>query len=129
MRMRTVPVVAGLVLALAVAGCGGSATPSPATPAPTSAPSASPAGDTTTLEVAIAGFAYSPAELSVGAGLQVTWTNKDSATHTVTLDDGSSDSGRMSQGSTFTLALPTAGSYAYHCAIHPAMTGVITVTP
>jgi len=26
-------------------------------------------------------------------------------------------------------AFPTAGTFAYHCAIHPSMTGTVVVTP
>jgi plastocyanin len=112
-------------LVLAVAACSGSATPVPAAtaaaPAATSAPAA--AGDTVT----IANFSFQPATITVPVGTTVTWTNDDSASHTVTADDGSFTSESLGQGATFTRAFPAAGTFAYHCRIHPSMTAVVTV--
>jgi plastocyanin len=119
-----------LVLMLSLAACGGGG--SAGTEAPSAAPSASAdtgGGGAGASDVAIAGFAFVPADISVSAGTTVTWTNNDSAPHTVTLDDGSADSGNMAQGSTFSLAFDTAGTFAYYCAIHASMTGTVTVTP
>ena len=56
------------------------------------------------------------------------WVNRDGVTHTVTFDDGV-DSGRMSGGSTYTRGFPAAGTFPYHCSIHPTMSGTVTVTP
>jgi plastocyanin len=75
----------------------------------------------------IVDFAFAPAELTVPVGTTVTWTNQDSAPHTVTADDGAFDSGRMDQGATFSFTFDTAGTYAYHCDFHPNMTATITV--
>jgi len=78
--------------------------------------------------VDIKGFAFSPASLEVAAGTTVTWTNSDSATHTVTADDGSFDSGDLANGATFSFTFDTAGTFTYHCNIHPNMTATIVVT-
>jgi plastocyanin len=124
-----------LVLALAVAACGssgsGSSTPAPVTSAPSVPPAESmsaapaPAGDEGAVQ--IADFAFAPGSITVAAGSTVTWTNGDSAGHTVTADDGAFDSGTIANGATFTQAFPDAGSFAYHCTIHPAMTATVVV--
>jgi plastocyanin len=72
-------------------------------------------------------FAFTPVELRVAAGTEITWTNRDPAPHTITADDGSFDSGEIAPGETFSIALEAGGSLAYACRIHPTMTGTITV--
>jgi plastocyanin len=55
----------------------------------------------------------------------VTWTNNDSVAHTVTGTDFASS--QLAPGSTFSHKFTTAGSFDYHCSIHPSMTGNVTV--
>ena len=125
--------VLAVALSLALAACGGSgaATAAPATSAPSApaaeSPSAAPAGGGGDDAVQIADFAFAPASITVAAGSSVTWTNGDSAGHTVTADDGGFDSGTIANGTSFTQAFPDAGTFAYHCAIHPAMTATVVV--
>jgi plastocyanin len=58
----------------------------------------------------------------------VTWTNLDSmAPHTVTADDGSWGSGTLGQGATYSHVFTSPGTYTYHCAVHPYMTGTVVV--
>ena len=71
--------------------------------------------------------AYAPNPISVGVGGSVTWTNNDTITHTATGNDGSWNSGNIAPGATFTKSFPTAGSYAYHCTLHPGMVGTVVV--
>jgi len=78
--------------------------------------------------VSIVDFAFQPGSVEVAAGGTVTWTNTGQATHTVTADDGTFDSGQLAPGSSFSQTFDTAGTFTYHCAIHPQMTGTITVT-
>lgn len=80
-------------------------------------------------KVEIAGFAFAPAEVSVAAGTKVEWTNTDPAVHTVTAKDGGFGSEQLQQGDTFSTTFTDAGTYAYFCAIHPAMEGTVTVKP
>jgi plastocyanin len=87
---------------------------------------------TTTLAAAtfgidIQGFAFSPSSLTIGVGDRVVWTNNDAAPHTVTADDGSFTSPDMPTGGTFSYRFTHAGTYSYHCSIHPSMKGTITV--
>ena len=61
----------------------------------------------------------------------VTWTNVDTTPgngHTVTSSGrGPLKSQSLSQGETFSYTFATAGTYPYYCAIHPDMTGTVTV--
>jgi plastocyanin len=97
-------------------------TPSPATTQPAAgAPGA-------TAAVVLQNFAFSPATLTVSAGTTVTWTNKDSATHTVTSTQGNVlNSPNMPQGSTFSFTFNQKGTFDYHCSIHQSMTGQVIV--
>ena len=99
-----------------------------ASPAPILAtPCASSAPATAGTSVSIQDFSFQPATLSVPVGASVTWTNNDTTSHTVTADDGSFDSGPVAPGMTFTQVFATAGTFTYHCKIHPSMTASITV--
>ena len=130
-----VPVLAVLAFAVLSAGCaagGGqpteAPTPSPNVPTPRPVqptPGATGGGGT---EVSIANFAYNPATIQVQAGDPVTWTNDDSAPHTVTFADGP-DSGNLNPGATFEHAFEAGGEYEYVCQIHPAMRGKVSVSP
>ena len=88
-------------------------------------PGAADAGGGAAVE--IADFAFSPEELTVDAGTAVTWTNADGPPHTATADDGSFDSGRLEPGDSYSETFDEPGTYAYHCEIHPRMTGTIVV--
>jgi hypothetical protein len=57
----------------------------------------------------------------------VTWTNGDGVGHTATADGGSFDTGTIGGGGSDSVTFSTAGTFAYHCTIHPAMTGTISV--
>ena len=70
-------------------------------------------------------FAFSPSELTVSAGTEVTFQNDDSTTHTFTGDGF--ESGNVSPGNSFKFTFNTAGTFNYHCSIHPMMTGKIIV--
>jgi plastocyanin len=106
-----------------------SMTMSPATsPSGQSTTSASPAAATNA--VTIQNFAFSPATLAVKTGTTVTWTNRDSANHTVTENDSQPgpSSGSLSNGQTYSYTFSKAGTYKYFCSIHPNMTATVTVT-
>jgi plastocyanin len=113
------------VVALTLGACSGSSTTPPASapPAAASAGAATSAG-----AVAIQDFAFAPASITVAVGTTVTWTNHDTTAHTVTLDDGSATSDDIAAGSTYQHTFSAAGTFTYHCKIHPTMTGTITVT-
>lgn len=83
-----------------------------------------------TNSVTIQNYAFSPADITVKAGTTVTWTNKDSVAHTVTETDGQTgpNSGDVNPNGSYTFTFAKAGTYHYHCSIHPEMVGTVTVT-
>jgi amicyanin len=86
---------------------------------------------TSTNAVTIQSFAFSPASITVKVGDSVTWTNQDSVAHTVTADDGVTggpNSQLIEKGKTYSFTFAKAGTYTYHCSVHPSMKGTVTVT-
>ena len=77
--------------------------------------------------VDIAGFAFSPGSVTVAVGDTVTWANADAQNHTATADDGSWDTGTISSSTPKSVTFATAGTFAYHCRIHPTMTATVVV--
>ncbi len=89
--------------------------------------SMAPAAPAAANSVSIVNMSFSPASLTVVAGSTVTWTNNDNMTHTVTSDAMGFDSGNLPMGGKFSQMFSTAGTYTYHCTIHPNMKGTIIV--
>ena len=115
--MRTPIFLASLLL---VAACGGSGY------------STSPGNTTTTPQVTtavnIAGIAFGPAAIQVSPSAVVTWTNSDNINHNVTFSSAAIGATANFATGSKTLAMPAAtGTYAYHCTIHPSMTGTVEV--
>jgi plastocyanin len=73
-------------------------------------------------------MAFNPASLIVTAGTTVKWTNKDGIIHNVTSNTGVFSSGSIPDNGTFSYTFSTAGTYQYHCTIHPSMTATVVVT-
>jgi plastocyanin len=113
--LSCVLIIAGL---LATVSCGSSYQ----TPTPTSTST-----QTQGNAVSIQNMAFSPATITVSVGTTVTWTNNDATIHTVTSNTGLFESGQLSKGSHFSHTFSTAGTFAYHCSIHPEMTGTVKV--
>jgi plastocyanin len=90
------------------------------------APSAGAQGKTMT--VSIKNFAFNPPNATVSAGTTVTWVNNDQGPHTATANDGTFDSGTLQPGQSYSFTFDKAGTYAYHCNIHPYMTATVTVS-
>ncbi len=95
-----------------------------------SAPAAS-ADSASTATVNIKGFAFGPATLTVAKGTKVTFTNNDTATHTVTSGANRAKDGKFDQqitgGAETTVSFDTPGTYEYFCTIHSSMKGTVTV--
>ena len=60
-------------------------------------------------------------------GDKVTWTNQDAASHTATGSSSGFDTGTISTGRSKSITFNAVGTYAYHCTIHPTMTGTVVV--
>lgn len=71
---------------------------------------------------------FNPGSISVPMGTIVTWINQDGQGHTVTMP-GVFDSGPIPpNGGRWSWVASVAGTFTYHCLIHPGMNGTITVT-
>ncbi len=77
--------------------------------------------------VEIKNYAFLPASLTVPLGTTVSWSNRDDDPHTVTSSEKAFASPGLDAGEAFSYTFSTPGTYAYHCALHPHMTGVIIV--
>src|SRR2546423_10466312 len=74
-------------------------------------------------------WCFSPNPIQITVGSTVTWTNATGPTHTATSDTGAWTTGNIASGGTSAaVAFPTAGTFPYHCAIHPTMTGTVIVS-
>ena len=112
----------GLAGAIAItAACGSAAAP---------AATASPAPKAADVAIDVQAFKF-PANTDVAKGTKVTWTNKDTAAHTVTSGtrpskDGKFD-GPLAAAGAFSFTFADAGTYAYYCSLHSSMNATITV--
>jgi plastocyanin len=113
-----------LILACLAAGC--SSYQAPATPAAVTTQVPSGGGST----VNIKDFAFNPNTRMVKTGTTVTWVNLDTPPHQIASDPGSPvafSSGSLSTGASYQFTFSQPGTFAYHCSIHPKMTGTIVV--
>ncbi|MEA2606765.1 MAG: hypothetical protein QOI00_1522 [Chloroflexota bacterium] len=152
MHRSALPFLA-IVATVALAACGGAATPIPASsaaaqpsvaasvpatsaaasqaaagsPAGAAACAVAPAGATATVNVSIKNFSFSPQPVQAKVGDTVAWKNDDSASHSATMDDNSCDTDAISPGSAAMLVFTAPGTYTYHCKIHPSQMKGFTV--
>jgi plastocyanin len=98
---------------------------------PTGSGGGAPAAPVAGNAVAIQNFAFAPAALVVKVGTTVTWTNRDTDSHTVTSQNNSGPlaSTALSTGQSYSYTFTKPGRYDYLCTIHPFMTATVTVTP
>src|SRR5215831_13923047 len=129
LSLRLVVVSGVLILAAACSGNYSSATPTSASsPAPSPATPPASVGPSSSVSIPVGAAvlgaaAFAPDALTVDAGTTVTWTNTDSVAHTSTSDASGWDSGIVAPGGQFSRSFQTAGTFTYHCAIHPGMVG------
>lgn len=120
--MRRLTISALLVaLFLGVAGCrqesGGDVTPD------STAPPVVAEG-----EVLVKSVAFTPNEVRTTVGKPVTWKFDDGGLeHTVTADDTSFASGRMSSG-TYARTFSAPATVNYHCEVHARMRGTVIIS-
>ena len=91
----------------------------------TSAPAVSISGQT--YPVVIESFKFMPTDLQVKAGDTVEWTNKDSAEHTLTFENGNFDQ-KLPAGGKAIFTFNEKGEFRYFCSFHPEMQGVVVVS-
>jgi plastocyanin len=144
-RLALLPTVAAL-LTLAACSSSGATSPaataagggaSPAAGSPAAAASGggggalacatADAGATAAATVTIKDFKFSPQPVQAKVGDVIAWSNQDSAPHSATMDDGSCDTKTIDPGKTVALTFTAAGTYTYHCSVHPATMKDFTV--
>ena len=82
-----------------------------------------------TVPATIKGYAFNPSAITVATGDTVTWTNGDTAPHTVTsIGGGPLNSPNLQQGDSWSFTFTKPGTYPFYCAVHPDMKGTVTVT-
>jgi plastocyanin len=109
MEMRSLVLIAVSALTLVVAGA------------------ARPAA-TATKAVTITATAFKPASITIKTGDAIKWTNKDTKAHQVVANNGAFASPTIAAGRTWTRTFNTAGTFKYHDALHPALTGKVVVS-
>jgi plastocyanin len=106
--MRTLVFAAAAVLALAVTG-------------------ASQPAATATKGVAIKATGFSPATVTIATTDAVRWTNRDTKNHQIVANNGSFASPVIAPGKTYRHVFNAAGTFRYHDALHPSLTGKVVV--
>jgi len=86
-----------------------------------------------TTNVTIQDFSFTPDNVTISANGIVMWTNNETSVHTVAsgttpTPDDIFDSGNLGTGATVCVRFLGIGTAQYFCAIHPTMTGSVTVT-
>lgn len=107
--MRIAVLSAVAVLALAVTG-------------------ASQPASTATKAVKITATAFTPANVTIKTGDAVRWTNSDTKNHQVVANNGAFASPTIAPGKSYTHVFNTAGTFRYHDALHPSLTGKVVVS-
>ena len=135
-RSGLIPIVALLALlagVLAASACGGDSdnksTPVPVATSPAGTPKSTSAATAPAAEgasVVMKNFAFDPKTVTLKVGQTVTWTNQDSATHTVE-GDGGIHSDDLSKGKSYSKTFDSEGTFNYVCSIHPSMKGQVIV--
>jgi plastocyanin len=106
------------VLALGAAACGSS---SPSAPTVAADVTISMVGDRGSQS-----FAPNPTTMRVGQ--TVAWKNNDTTAHDATQDASRFQTGIVTGGATSApIAMTAAGTFTYHCTIHPGMVGSLIV--
>jgi plastocyanin len=80
------------------------------------------------VEIRIDNFSFGPASVTVPAGTEITWVNRDDIPHTVVSEDKSTfKSHPLDTDEKFTFKFDKPGTYTYFCSIHPKMTAKVVV--
>ncbi len=77
--------------------------------------------------MAISGYAYHPATITVAVGTRVTFSNHDQTAHTATSTMPAFDTGTVKGGQSAAVVLRKPGVYSYYCQFHAFMRGTIVV--
>ena len=117
--MRSARIRLGVAVLVLVLAAGGDLSASARERGSQRAPSTGGVRVAATAKVKIVDFAFRPTTLSISKGTRVTWTNRGAVAHTSTSNTGKWDSGTLAPSATFSRTFRTAGTFKYHCSIHP----------
>jgi plastocyanin len=85
------------------------------------------AGTAADVNATVSGNTWGPVSAAVGD--VITWTNADAVPHKVALDDGSCTmTNNITGDAPQSLVFNQAGSYPFHCTVHPSMKGTIAIS-
>jgi plastocyanin len=116
--MSTRLLIFASALALIGSACGSS---SPSAPTVAADVTISIVGDRTTQS-------FSPNPTTMRVGQTVAWMNNDTTAHDATQDASRFATGTLNAGATSApVTMSTAGTFTYHCTIHPGMVGTLVV--
>jgi plastocyanin len=80
--------------------------------------------------VSIDNFTFTPQTLTVKAGTEVTWTNRDDIPHGIASENNAfAKSKALDTDDSYSFTFAAPGTYKYFCYVHPHMTGTIVVEP
>ncbi len=83
-----------------------------------------------TLTIDISGFAFRPDVVFITAGDTVTWTNRDTAQHSIVFLTGLGQTENFGLGQSSSLRFIAPGTFKYICGLHgQSMSGTIVVNP
>ncbi len=121
--------LAAVALSAILAGCGSSSSSSSTSSAASKATSSSAAtpASGTKVSIAIANYAFKPADITVKAGTKLTFTNHDATAHTATTRSAGFDTGTLKPGASATVTVGKPGIYSYYCQFHAFMVAKVTV--
>jgi plastocyanin len=83
--------------------------------------------DQAQVTVEMRGFEFFPAKLTVNAGTELTWVNRDNVPHNAIADGGAFATGNVNGGKSESVVLDRPGTYRYVCTFHPGMEATLTV--
>jgi plastocyanin len=130
MRIRFAILAVVLAAAAACSTSNSSVDSSSIGPTPAPVTSSSSATATTNIPPGASGLtttAFGANPLVVSVGTTVVWQNTDTIAHTSTSNTNVWNSGTIAPGQSFRFTFTSAGTFSYHCTIHPNMIGTLTV--
>lgn len=144
--VRLAALAATFLLTVPACAMGGGDSTAPASAANDAPAAGADAEEGSAATVEVENISYQPAEMTVLAGTEVTWVNRDeNVRHTVTSGiggdngipgveepkpnepDGKFDGNLPGAGDDFAFTFEEAGEYSYFCVVHPSMRGTVVV--
>ena len=116
--------IGSLITMLLISGCVGYKTETQSSPVPTTTGQT----QTSSISVEIKSFAFNPDTINISKGRTVTWTQFDTAPHTIiSVNSTFPNSPSLSKGQTYSYTFNETGIFEYYCSIHPSMKGKVIV--